>query len=224
MVDVLLLDIAGTVLIPTRKIEHVYAEALQHEGIEVSQSIIAERFPKAFRAQVTKAHSMGSLAYGTTSDDARAFWSSVFYSAVKAPNPITAEYQRAFQTALLFFRTPRAWTFRPEALALLREAKAAAIPVIAVSNWDIHLRPLLNRLGLTEYFYRLVISAEVGIEKPNPQIYQRAMNFFPAYSSSQFLMIGDHPVNDIAAARSLGCETLLINPASGHPLPSLQDI
>ena len=43
-----------------------------------------------------------------------------------------------------------------------------------VSNFDTRLRPLMHSLGLEPLFDSLVISAEHGIEKPNPRLFEAA--------------------------------------------------
>ncbi len=43
-----------------------------------------------------------------------------------------------------------------------------------VSNFDTRLRPLLHSLGLDCLFDSLIISAEHGIEKPNPRLFEAA--------------------------------------------------
>ena len=40
-----------------------------------------------------------------------------------------------------------------------------------MSNFDTRLRPILKELKLTDLFDSIVISAEVGVEKPNPEIF-----------------------------------------------------
>lgn len=43
-----------------------------------------------------------------------------------------------------------------------------------VSNFDTRLRPILQQLGLEQLFDSILISAEIGVEKPNPTIFENA--------------------------------------------------
>ena len=43
-----------------------------------------------------------------------------------------------------------------------------------VSNFDTRLRPLLKSLGVLSLFDAIIISAEIGVEKPNPILFETA--------------------------------------------------
>lgn len=51
---------------------------------------------------------------------------------------------------------------------------AVGIKLAVVSNFDTRLRPLLQSLGILHLFDAIVISAEMGMEKPNPVIFEAA--------------------------------------------------
>ena len=50
----------------------------------------------------------------------------------------------------------------------------AGLKLGIVSNFDTRLRPILKELSLDQLFDAIVISAEVGVEKPNPTIFEAA--------------------------------------------------
>ncbi len=51
---------------------------------------------------------------------------------------------------------------------------AAGLKLAVVSNFDTRLRPLLDALELSPLFDTIVVSAEVGAEKPNPLLFETA--------------------------------------------------
>ncbi|WP_410510941.1 HAD family hydrolase [Paenibacillus sp. BR2-3] len=63
----------------------------------------------------------------------------------------------------------------------------------------------IDLLGLRHYFQVIVISAEEGISKPDPEIYRLALERLGA-DPGKTLFIGDHPVNDIWGAGKAGME------------------
>jgi putative hydrolase of the HAD superfamily len=65
----------------------------------------------------------------------------------------------------------------------------------------------IDLLGLRGYFRTIVISGEVGISKPDPQIYRLALERLGS-AADQTLFIGDHPVNDIWGAARAGMDTI----------------
>lgn len=65
----------------------------------------------------------------------------------------------------------------------------------------------IDLLGLRGYFKSIVISGEVGISKPDPEIYRLALERLGT-TADETLFIGDHPVNDIWGAGKAGMETV----------------
>lgn len=72
----------------------------------------------------------------------------------------------------------------------------------------------IDRLGLRGYFRTIVISGEVGIWKPDPAIYQLALERLGT-PADKTLFIGDHPVNDIEGAARAGMRTIWLQ--RNHP-------
>ena len=169
---------------------------MKSEGLFADQQEIKRRFTLAFRNETTLARSQGKLAYGQTQEDSREFWWSVFSQSVGEIGQPLSGVERAFESARHWFTRASAWAIDPNAVELLKECGKENIPVIAVSNWDLHLRPLLTECGLASLFAHLVISAEVGFEKPDPRIYEEAFGLYPSLPKDRFCMVGNDLTND----------------------------
>lgn len=74
----------------------------------------------------------------------------------------------------------------------------------------------LSGSGLEPYFETLTVSEEVGVKKPNPEIFRYALRKAHA-TAGESLMIGDEMAVDIDGARAVGMDTLLFNP-KGEPV------
>lgn len=75
------------------------------------------------------------------------------------------------------------------------------------------LRKVLDRFGLLECFAHTTFSDEVGIRKPDPEIFAltlRALGVEP----SAAVHVGDDPVLDVAGARQAGLRTIQVTNAS----------
>jgi len=70
----------------------------------------------------------------------------------------------------------------------------------------------LSGSGLEPYFETLTVSEEVGVKKPNPEIFHYALRKAGALASES-LMIGDEMAVDIDGARAAGIDQLLFNPS-----------
>jgi putative hydrolase of the HAD superfamily len=68
----------------------------------------------------------------------------------------------------------------------------------------------LSGSGMEPYFETLTVSEEVGVKKPNPEIFQYAMQKAHA-TAEESLMIGDEMAVDIDGARAAGIDQIFFN-------------
>jgi len=80
----------------------------------------------------------------------------------------------------------------------------AGIKLAVVSNFDTRLRPILEELHLVDLFDCVVISAEVGAEKPNPVIFEKACSML-GVTAAQALVLGDDRRQATATVACLFC-------------------
>ena len=100
------------------------------------------------------------------------------------------------------------------ALRALRERHAVAL----VSNFDHppYVRRLLARLDLARHFDVILISGELRIDKPDPRIFQAALDAVGC-APAEALFVGDSLEADIAGAEAVGCRSVLIDMQGRHP-------
>ena len=70
----------------------------------------------------------------------------------------------------------------------------------------------LSGSGMKPYFETLTVSEEVGVKKPNPEIFRYALRKANA-TADEGLMIGDEMAVDIDGARAAGMDTIFFNPS-----------
>ena len=70
----------------------------------------------------------------------------------------------------------------------------------------------LSGSGLEPYFETLTVSEEVGVKKPNPEIFLYALNKAHA-KAEESLVIGDEMAVDIDGARAAGIDQIFFNPS-----------
>ena len=86
-----------------------------------------------------------------------------------------------------------------------------SIGAITNGNADVH------RIGIGHHFDFVVTPAEAGAAKPDPAIFELALNAAGAPPGS-VVHVGDDPVRDVAGAAALGLRTVWMNP-EGRPWP-----
>lgn len=62
------------------------------------------------------------------------------------------------------------------------------------------------------YFEDIVVSEEIGISKPNPQIFQHALNNINYTDKNKVLIVGDSLTSDIQGGINFGIDTCWFNP------------
>jgi putative hydrolase of the HAD superfamily len=97
----------------------------------------------------------------------------------------------------------------PDARPALVAARARGARVVVVSNWDVSLGEVLERLGLAPLLHAVVTSAAVGAAKPAPEIFEHALALAGA-SAERACHVGDSVAQDVAGARACGIRAILI--------------
>ena len=70
----------------------------------------------------------------------------------------------------------------------------------------------LSGSGMEPYFETLTVSEEVGVKKPNPEIFLYALNKAHA-TAEESIVIGDEMAVDIDGARAAGIDQVFFNPS-----------
>jgi putative hydrolase of the HAD superfamily len=102
----------------------------------------------------------------------------------------------------------------PDTVAIVRELKSRGVPIYGLSNMSAatfaHLR---ERHSFWDDFIGIVISAHVGLIKPDPRIFEHLCGRF-ALDPAETLFIDDHLPNVESAGR-LGFRTIHFSNANG---------
>jgi HAD superfamily hydrolase (TIGR01549 family) len=104
---------------------------------------------------------------------------------------------------------PASLSVFPEVADTLKILRHAGYRLAIVSNWQCGLWHFCADLGIADMFEHVVASAEVGIEKPNPQIFHDTCHRMQI-ESHRALHVGDSVVDDIEGARNAGMQALLV--------------
>jgi putative hydrolase of the HAD superfamily len=100
----------------------------------------------------------------------------------------------------------------------LTAARERGQRLIVVSNWDVSLHEVLERLAIAPLLDAILTSAEVGARKPSPVIFARALEV-AAIGADDAVHVGDNLEEDVAGARAAGIEPILVrrDGSSGPP-------
>jgi len=105
----------------------------------------------------------------------------------------------------------------PGALDLL-ERLAAEVPLALVTNGPPDIQRLkIEQAGIGSYFSAVVISGAVGLGKPDPAVFGRALELLDV-APENAVMVGDSWERDVAGALASGIRPVWIS--HGRPAPS----
>jgi putative hydrolase of the HAD superfamily len=110
-----------------------------------------------------------------------------------------------------------------DAVPALDELRQDGLRLACVSNWDVSLPDVLDRCGLGGMLDDVVTSAAVGARKPDPRIFEVALDR-AGCRSDETIHVGDTPEEDLAGASAAGIRVLLIDRDGGGDIGSLAAI
>jgi putative hydrolase of the HAD superfamily len=105
----------------------------------------------------------------------------------------------------------------PGAVELLRDLSRAGVRVgIVTEGLEVKQAEKIVRLGIYPFLDRrgIVISDAIGVSKPNPKIWARALGAL-GVAAADAVAVGDSPSADIGPARSLGIRTVRLRHPGG---------
>jgi HAD superfamily hydrolase (TIGR01549 family) len=111
----------------------------------------------------------------------------------------------------------------PDAAPALERVGELGLRRICVSNWDYALAEVLERCGLADGFDAVITSAAVGARKPNPRIFEAALEA-AGCAAAEALHVGDTPAEDVAGARAAGIPVLLLDRGGEGDIASLAEV
>jgi putative hydrolase of the HAD superfamily len=79
-----------------------------------------------------------------------------------------------------------------------------------ISNWDQSAREILRMHHLDRFFEHLIISSEVGWEKPQVEIFLKALRDAEV-EPGESVYVGDNYYDDAVGSRKAGMDTIIVN-------------
>jgi HAD superfamily hydrolase (TIGR01549 family) len=112
--------------------------------------------------------------------------------------------------------TPREEHCPPAVRQVVRRLFEAGYHLVAISNRDGDLRPVLAAHRLDPYFAFTLSGGRAGVYKPNPEIFRIALNTL-GVAAAATMAIGDSYDADIVGAQQVGITGVLLDPLGIFP-------
>ena len=109
----------------------------------------------------------------------------------------------------------------PGARKLLELLHGKAKLAIITNGFTALQKVRLARTDLAHFFEHVIISEQVGVAKPNPEIFSYALEKLGCSDKSKVLMVGDTLGSDILGGKNFGLDTCWINHEGDNALDNV---
>lgn len=205
-------DAGETLVHPHPTFPDLFSRVLRREGFDVSPETIRDRIHVVFDRFKQAADS--KELWTTSRDRSRRFWHDVY--AIFLGDLGIPEGNGLIDTVYAEFTDLANYALFDDVVPALDRLHAAGLRLGVVSNFEEWLERLLERLGVRDYFDVRVISGVEGLEKPDPRIFQLAMQRAHV-SAAESVYVGDNPEFDVDPALALGMFPVLLDRRDRFP-------
>ena len=215
MIKSIFFDAAGTLFYLTKTVGDHYA----YVGREVGLNLDAQKLEQTFHAAWKKMPRRPAIV-GPRENDDKGWWRELVDLVLAQVAPSLSEFDRDnfFEIAYEHFAEAGVWELYPEVPGVLEQLHPR-FKLAVISNFDGRLRFILEHLGITKFFAHIFISSEMGADKPDPEIFRRALKLIDL-KSNEVLHVGDDPERDWEAASAAGLSIFRLD----RPKNSLRDL
>jgi putative hydrolase of the HAD superfamily len=215
MIKAIFFDAAGTLFYLTKTVGDHYALV----GDEIGLKLHAKKLDRAFHEAWNQMPKRASID-GPRENDDKNWWRQLVDLVLDQAAPWLNELDRDnfFEIAYEHFAESGVWELFPDVVDVLNKLHAR-FQLAVISNFDGRLRAILEKLGISKYFEQVFVSSELGADKPDPEIFRRALRFI-GLAPNEVLHVGDDPERDWKAASAAGLSIFRLD----RPKNSLRDV
>jgi putative hydrolase of the HAD superfamily len=204
-------DAGETLVHPHPSFPDLFARILVREGHAVSPEairdrihVVSDRFREAART---------NELWTTSPEKSRRFWHEVYATFLRDIGIVDAGLA---DTCYREFTDLANYSLFDDVLPALKLLEEADLTLGVISNFEEWLERLLEQLGVRSYFSVRVISGVEGLEKPDPRIFQLAMER-AGVEPGRSVYVGDNPEFDVDPAMAVGMFPVLIDRRDRFP-------
>jgi len=215
VIRAILFDAAGTLFFLTKTVGDHYA----YVGREVGLDLDAQKLESAFHA-AWQQMPRRPASDGPRENDDKGWWRELVGHVLDQVAPSLSEFDQDnfFEVAYEHFAEAGVWELYPEVSGVLQEL-TPQFQLAVISNFDGRLRFILQHLGISKHFAHVFISSELGADKPDAEIFRRALTTMHL-KGDEVLHVGDDPERDWKAAKAAGLSVFRLD----RPRDSLRDL
>ncbi len=210
MITTISFDAGGTILFNDPGIPEIFSRVARRRGHSINAQEVSPYLPALNEYYEQEYERNGD--FWCKHDQAVQIWLDMYalmarYAHINdsgLPKAIYDEYLKACN-----------WRIFKDVLPFLKYVKLKKYKTVIVSNWDATLENLIRSLGLLPYFNEVIASAAVGTRKPEPAIFEIALERMQC-RADEMIHIGDLPQADGDGPSRCNIMPLIIDRKNEH--------
>ncbi len=207
-----LFDVGETLVHPAPSFPELFSDVVARAGharspedvVDASRAVF-HRFSEAAR---------DAELWTTSPERSARFWKSVYERMLTELG--IGDDGRLADVLYATFTDPANYALFDDVVPALDELEASGLVLAIVSNFEAWLEDLLGLLGIRDRFPVRVISGREGVEKPDPRIFELALERL-ALDAADAMYVGDNPEFDVVPAAALGMTAVLLDRRERFP-------
>lgn len=225
-IEVVFFDAGETLLGPHPSFHELFSKVCAENGYDVAPARVQKVQDELAPNLIDLAEDTGVDNPSFSPEASQKFWSHLYKRLLCELDISDAELAAAL---LERFSDRSSYMLFPDALPALRDLHAHGYRLGLISNFEQWLEERLVELEVGGLFDVSVISGAVMIEKPDPAIYELALERANV-DAARAVHVGDSMTMDVEPARSVGLHTILLDRSGRHPeaavnrIESLQEL
>lgn len=212
MIKTILFDVGETLLRAHPSFVEKFSEVLKEIGrsksideIQKAEEVVKEEVDKKFRQGET---------YSLSAEQSRNFW-VWFYSELLNNLSIKPD-AKTIDVFIKRFSDPDSYMLYDDALQTIEALKNKNLTIGVVSNFEEWCEELLEKMLIKHLLDFVVVSANVGFEKPDIRIFKEALRLSKS-KPDETIHVGDNPYADVGGAAKIGIYPVLIDRFNRYP-------
>ncbi len=213
MIEIVFFDAGDTLLHPHPSFAGLFSQVCAESGVSIAPEQVQEVQDRLAPHLIDLAEDTGVKNPSFSDEDSRIFWGFLYRRFLKEWGIEDDVLAEALRTK---FSDRSSYMLFDDVLPVLQRLQEDGYRLGLISNFEGWLEERLVELEVGPLFDTSVISGFVQIEKPDPRIYELALER-AGVEPERAVHVGDSPRLDVAPARSVGMHTVLIDRLSRYP-------
>jgi len=212
-IEVVFFDAGDTLLGPHPSFPELFSQVCAERGYDVPSELVVRVQNKLAPQLIDLAEDTGVENPSFSSEASKKFWGYLYKRFLEALDIQDADLAQAL---LHRFSTGSSYMLFDDVLPTLRGMHAQGYRLGLISNFEQWLEERLIELEVGQLFDVSVISGFVMIEKPDPAIYELALERAQV-EPGKAVHVGDSMSMDVEPARSVGIHPVLLDRRGRYP-------